>query len=61
VFVIDRSLSASHRATCKANEAILAVDEHCAVCTKRIKNVEEHCDKCGSIKYCSPACKENDK
>jgi hypothetical protein len=37
------------------------MQEQCTVCTKRIKKTEEHCGKCGGIKYCSVVCKDADK
>lgn len=61
VFVIDYCLSPIHRGVCTANEAILATDEHCPVCRKKMEVAEERCKKCGSIPYCSIVCKEGDK
>jgi hypothetical protein len=61
VFLIDCCISPIHRGVCTANEAILAIDEHCAVCRKEMEVAEERCKKCGSIPYCSTRCKDGDK
>jgi hypothetical protein len=37
------------------------MQRECTVCLKEIRKVEEHCDRCGGIKYCSVACKNADK
>lgn len=41
VFLIDCCISPIHRGVCTANEAILAIDEHCAVCRKEMEVAEE--------------------